>query len=460
MKSAPSKRTKRYDTAVDLTADTVYSRIVGLVGHNKRVLDVGCAIGNLARALSEVNGCVVTGIEIDAAAAEAARQWCDRVLVGDVERMDLAESLAGERFDVVIFADVLEHLVDPGAVLARTRELLPNGCVVASLPNVAHAAVVLELLRGRFGYTDRGLLDDTHVRFFGKWDVVDLFEKTGYAIDEFQRLYLAPEQTELHVDIAQYPAEFVRLLDTSEEATTYQFVVRAMATSDSASARTPAASAIGSLPAPPPRPGAIADRGVLGHIKALTDERIAARAEADALAADRNRWRQHAEAVEADRARWREQSETLQWDRERVRSHANLVAADRDEWQRRAAAIDADRGTLQARAEAVEADRDRWQQRAEAVEADRERWQERSAAVEADRDSWQRRAEAANIDAVNWRERAEAATREVQAKEKDALIQAERYRAVEQRLRRIERTKSYRLYVALTRRFLSGGHRG
>jgi hypothetical protein len=94
------------------------------------------------------------------------------------------------------------------------------------------------------------------------------------------------------------------------------------------------------------------------------------------------------------------------------------------------------------------------------VEADRDAWQRRAEAVEPDRDRWREHAETADAELAKWRERAEAAMAELQAKEKDAAIQSNRYRVLEERLKRIERTKGYRIYVALTRRFLSGGHRG
>ena len=83
------KPTKRYDITIDLSADRVYTRMLNLVEKGKRVRDVGCATGNLARALTEVNHCAVTGIEIDPTAAEEATRWCERVVVGYIESMDL-----------------------------------------------------------------------------------------------------------------------------------------------------------------------------------------------------------------------------------------------------------------------------------------------------------------------------------------------------------------------------------
>src|SRR5207248_2616993 len=96
-------------------------------------------------------------------------------LVGDAEELDLETELGGERFDAILFADVLEHLRDPAALLKRVRPLVAeNGVVIASIPNVAHASVRLALLGGSFRYREWGLLDETHLRFFTRHGVEDL----------------------------------------------------------------------------------------------------------------------------------------------------------------------------------------------------------------------------------------------------------------------------------------------
>src|SRR5688572_21871280 len=121
----------RYDTDVDLSnRNNSHTLMVELVGGSKRVLDVGCATGYLAKALVE-RGCTVSGLEFDAQAAEEARSHLDRLVVGDLETMDLAEAFGDERFDVIVFGDVLEHLRDPLAALRKAEALLADrGSVV------------------------------------------------------------------------------------------------------------------------------------------------------------------------------------------------------------------------------------------------------------------------------------------------------------------------------------------
>src|SRR5690242_10330690 len=121
----------------------------------------------MSQVLRERLGCSVVGIELDPQMGELARPQLERLIIGDLETVDLAAELGDERFDVLLFADVLEHMRDPAAVLARTRPFLrDDGLVVASLPNVAHISVRLSLLAGQFRYRRWGLLDETHLRFF------------------------------------------------------------------------------------------------------------------------------------------------------------------------------------------------------------------------------------------------------------------------------------------------------
>jgi methionine biosynthesis protein MetW len=151
-----------------------------------RVLDVGCATGYLAAELTR-RGCTVDGVEVDPVAAEQARAHCRAVVVGDLEapftHAEVGRMLAGARPDVVVCADVLEHLRDPWAVLAWLKTLLaPGGRAVISVPNIAHWTARRALLRGRFDYADYGLFDRTHLRFFTRASVAELARRAGFAV--------------------------------------------------------------------------------------------------------------------------------------------------------------------------------------------------------------------------------------------------------------------------------------
>jgi 2-polyprenyl-3-methyl-5-hydroxy-6-metoxy-1,4-benzoquinol methylase len=154
------------------------------------VLDVGCARGETARAFKRAGMARVVGIEPDAADAAQAARICDRVLAMPLE--EVREEFPGQ-FDAVLFGDVLEHLRDPSAALARVRPWLSErGVLVASVPNLGHWSVIADLLEGRFDYVPYSILSGTHVRFFTRRTLQDLFEATGYRIESIDTVTFPP----------------------------------------------------------------------------------------------------------------------------------------------------------------------------------------------------------------------------------------------------------------------------
>lgn len=224
----------KYETEPVLDdGNSSHALIVELVGTGKRVLDVGCATGYLANVLAR-RGCKVVGIEVDPDAARCAEEVCEKVLVGDVEEMDLESQLEGDAFDVIVFGDVLEHLKYPTRALKQLEPFLRDeGHVVASIPNVAHGSVRLALLlRGEFRYRRLGLMDDTHLRFFTRESVERLLEDTGFLIISLMRTVRGIFDTEVGVDREEVSEEILRAVQRDPEALTYQFVVRARRTDE------------------------------------------------------------------------------------------------------------------------------------------------------------------------------------------------------------------------------------
>ena len=135
----------------------------------RAVLDIGCGAGafaGLVKGRHAESPPEIWGIEMDPTAAAMAGETLDRVMVGDVH--DIVPGLPTEHFDCVVLNDVLEHRLEPGDLLRRLRPALrPGAVVVASIPNVRYFFNVVDLaVHGRWDYTDEGILDRTHLRFF------------------------------------------------------------------------------------------------------------------------------------------------------------------------------------------------------------------------------------------------------------------------------------------------------
>ena len=154
----------------------------------KRILDVGCAAGELGLALKRAGALAVVGIERSTEAAQLAKDRLDQVFVSDVEGFSLPLDEAS--FDCIIFADILEHTVDPWAMLvAYRRYLKPNGEVIASIPNIRFYSIIARLIFNRWGYRESGILDSTHLRFFTLPTIKEMFERNGYRIDRVDSKY-------------------------------------------------------------------------------------------------------------------------------------------------------------------------------------------------------------------------------------------------------------------------------
>ncbi|ODS42169.1 MAG: hypothetical protein MSIBF_02195, partial [Candidatus Altiarchaeales archaeon IMC4] len=188
---------KRYEpTSIDLDSkNSSQGLIIEMVGRDKKILEVGPSTGYITKILKS-KGNEVVCIEIDKEAAEKAKRYCDKMVMGDVETLDLDSRLKPNQFDVIIFGDVLEHLKSPNTVLKKVKKYLkPDGYVVASIPNIGHGDVILNLLNGKFTYTSKGLLDITHLRFFTLGNVKMMLDESGYNISELNTTNIAVGHT-------------------------------------------------------------------------------------------------------------------------------------------------------------------------------------------------------------------------------------------------------------------------
>ena len=155
----------------------------------RRVLDLGCGEGVFGASLKQQHGVEVWGIELDPVAAAAAAERLDHVLQGDV--LERLADLPTTTFDCVVMNDILEHLTDPEALLRGVRgKLGPGGRVVASIPNVRHFPHLWQLVvHGRWDYTDEGILDRTHLRFFTRHSLTSTFQRCGYQLERCEGIH-------------------------------------------------------------------------------------------------------------------------------------------------------------------------------------------------------------------------------------------------------------------------------
>jgi SAM-dependent methyltransferase len=198
-----------------------------MAGRGKKVLEIGAGPGSITRHLCGTND--VVAVELDPTAMEHLRPFCRAIYRLDLNDPGWPEKLAAEgKFDAVIAADVLEHLYNPLATLRGMRSLLNDGgAVILSLPHAGHCVVAACLMDEDFEYRDWGLLDRTHIRFFGLKNIQSLYANAGLAITEAQFVVRAPQETEFAARWKRLPPGVRRALASNPYGQVYQVVTRA-----------------------------------------------------------------------------------------------------------------------------------------------------------------------------------------------------------------------------------------
>lgn len=163
-----------------------------VTGEKLNILDVGCATGNNGKWLKEnKNINFLSGIEIDEKMGKTAEKIYDKLLIGNIEHIDLATVFQNHNFDFIILGDVLEHLVDPWATLSTLTDLLkPGGKIIISLPNIQHLNTFYNLyIKGEWVYNQRGIYDKTHLRWFTKKNIEQLILGANLKMIKLDRIF-------------------------------------------------------------------------------------------------------------------------------------------------------------------------------------------------------------------------------------------------------------------------------
>jgi len=226
---------QRYQYAIDPEGNSTANKVLNFVGREKTVLELGCGPGAMTRFMREQLDCRVTALELDPELARLAEPYCEKLYQADLESFDFTVTFANQNFDVAIAADVLEHLQDPWACLRQVRKVLkPTGFLVVSIPNIAHNAVIAQLLAGRFPYQSKGLLDYTHLRFFTRRDIETLLLETGFLPQVWQRNIVPESNTEFGAYWTSLPESLRAVLAHAEDGQVYQYIVKACPSTEAA----------------------------------------------------------------------------------------------------------------------------------------------------------------------------------------------------------------------------------
>lgn len=220
----------KYNFEIDPSVRNGHTLTASYIGYDKTVLEVGCATGYMTKFLKENYNCVIDCIDIDADAAISAAPYSRKTIVADIENFDF--SSLDTKYDVILFADVLEHLRFPENILVKSKYCLKNeGIIVASIPNITHASICNEIANGRFEYRHLGLLDNTHIKFFSRSSLLRMFIDCGFTIEKLDFILVLPEETEFASKIDHMFLKYVQ--SVNEDWNTYQFVLVAKTNIDS-----------------------------------------------------------------------------------------------------------------------------------------------------------------------------------------------------------------------------------
>lgn len=219
----------KYDCELDLKTKNSLKLINDRIKNNSLILEFGPANGRFTRYLYEKRHCIVDIVEYNSISGKEAAKYARYALLGEVEgnieKYIWLEKLASEKYDFIVFADVLEHLYDPIKALEMCKNLLkPSGAVLLSVPNVANNNIILNLLNDEFRYTSTGLLDDTHIRFFTYKSCNRIAETLGYSVSYIDYTLGLVGQTEIDVSAAMFAGYDMEVVDTHILGKIYQLV--------------------------------------------------------------------------------------------------------------------------------------------------------------------------------------------------------------------------------------------
>ena len=219
----------KYNFKLDLDENDTNPKIIALIKPNSRILEFGSANGRLTQYLKEEKKCIVDIVEIDELAGREAAVYsniaCIGPIEGNIESFRWCHNLKSEKYDYIIFADVLEHLHCPTEILNKAREFLNgSGMIIISIPNISHNVIINNLLNDSFEYRNTGLLDDTHLKFFTRSSFEKMVKSLNLQIALVDCVIKELDQTEYPIDQSVVVNERRKTLFYHKEGNIYQYI--------------------------------------------------------------------------------------------------------------------------------------------------------------------------------------------------------------------------------------------
>lgn len=218
----------KYIDRIELSNNTSSGKIIKMIKKGSTILEFGPSSGRITKYLSRRLKCRVYIVEINEEDFKKAIRYAEDGICDDLMSFSWKEKFSEIKFDYILFTDVLEHLTNPNLALRNAKELLKDdGDILISIPNIAHNDIILSLFSNQFRYTSRGLLDDTHVHFWGYYDLEGFFKSEGLKIVEKEAIYqktFTTEQNLIRTDKVE--KLYNDYLKNREFGEVYQFIIR------------------------------------------------------------------------------------------------------------------------------------------------------------------------------------------------------------------------------------------
>jgi 2-polyprenyl-3-methyl-5-hydroxy-6-metoxy-1,4-benzoquinol methylase len=212
---------------IDNKDDNSLAAINQFIKPNSHILEFGSSSGYFTRYLKEERQAIVDIVELDAICAETAAGYARDCCIGDIEGYRWKDAYCSRTYDYILFADVLEHLREPWFVLKEASQMLkPDGRIIISVPNVAHIQILASLYNNDFSYNERGILDNSHLRFFTEATMRHMIEEAGMEVCGLIPIQciMLPEGCGTKWNNSSVPAKVRRILAEKQHAYTMQFV--------------------------------------------------------------------------------------------------------------------------------------------------------------------------------------------------------------------------------------------